>query len=188
MWGNGSYEPGNSEAGTPAGREVNRITQSCFVMEIQGLAKPTLGNTSKPLGAEEKWQVLTRYNVSSIVIENLCNQAKGRSVTVACFYFDFAAQNEQSPTIVLGSLLKQLVFGLEEIPEDVLEAYGDRRNAIGGQEPQISDILKMLQTTSARSARSYASTLSMNAQQNTRSNFSISWVNYSGSPRALEYL
>ena len=94
--------------------------------------------------------MLTSRDVSSIVIDNLCNQTRGQNVTVACFYFDFAARNEQSPAGVLGSLLKQLVFGLEEIPEEVSEAYQERRNAIGGQGLQISDILRMLQITSSR--------------------------------------
>ena len=51
---------------------------------------------------------------------------------------------------ILGSLLKQVVFGLKDIPEEVLKAYNDRKNAIGGQGLQISNILQMLQTTSAR--------------------------------------
>jgi len=119
-------------------------------MEIRGLAKLTLGNMNKPLGAEEKWQVLTSCDVSSIVIDSLCNQAGGKNVTVACFYFDFAAQIEQSAARILGSLLRQLVFGLEEIPEEISKAFKERKNAIGGQGPQISDILKMLQTTSTR--------------------------------------
>ena len=94
--------------------------------------------------------MLTSRDVSSLVIDNLCNQARGRSVRVACFYFDFATQNEQSPTTMLGCLLKQLVFGLNEIPEEILEAYEERKNAIGGQGPQMSNILNMLQTTSSR--------------------------------------
>ena len=99
---------------------------------------------------EEKGQVLTSRDVSSLVIDNLCDQVRGQNATVACFYFDFAAQTEQSPASILGSLLKQLVFALQEIPEEISEAYRDRKNAIGGQGPQISNILKMLQTTSAR--------------------------------------
>ena len=71
-------------------------------------------------------------------------------MTVACFYFDFAAQNEQSPTSMLGSLLKQLVCGQEEIPEDISRAYQDQKNAIGGRGPRLSDILKMLQTASSK--------------------------------------
>ena len=94
--------------------------------------------------------MLTSRDSSSVVIDSLCNQARGQNATVACFYFDFATQNEQSPTSMLGSLLKQLVFGLEEIPEEISEAYRERKNAIGGQGLQIANILKMLQTTSAR--------------------------------------
>jgi len=119
-------------------------------MEILALEKHTLGNTDGPRGVKEKLQVLTSCDISSMVIDSLCSQAGGRNTTIACFYFDFADRNEQSPTSVLGSLLKQLVFGLEEIPEEILKAYRNRKNAIGGQGPQISDILKMLQITSAR--------------------------------------
>ena len=85
-----------------------------------------------------------------MVIDNLCNQARGQNATVACFYCDFAAQNEQSLATILSSLLKQLVFGLDEIPEEISKAYEERKNAIGGQGPQISNILNMLQTTSSR--------------------------------------
>jgi len=84
-----------------------------------------------------------------VVVDYLCSQARGQNATVACFYFDFASQSKQSPTRFLGSLLKQMVFGLEEIPEEILKAYQDRKNAVGGQGLQISDILNMLQTTSA---------------------------------------
>ena len=94
--------------------------------------------------------MLTSGGGSSVVIDHLCSQAKGANATVACFYFDFASQNEQSPTRFLGSLLKQMVFGLEEIPEEISKAYEDRKSAVGGQGLQISDILSMLQTTSAR--------------------------------------
>jgi len=131
-------------------RILNPITQSCFAMEIRVLAKLTLGNMDRPPGVEEKWQLLTSCDVSSLVIDNLCKQTRRQNTTIACFYFDFASRSEQSPVGILGSLLKQLVFGLEEIPEEILEAYGDRRNAIGGQGLQISDILNMLQIASAR--------------------------------------
>jgi len=85
-----------------------------------------------------------------VVVDHLCNQVRGQNATITCFYFDFASQNEQSPTRFLGSLLKQMVFGLEGVPEEISKAYEDRRNAVGGQGLQISDILNMLQTTSAR--------------------------------------
>ena len=94
--------------------------------------------------------MLTRRDISSLVIDNLCNQAGRRNTTVACFYFDFATPKEHSPASALGCLLRQLVFGLEEIPEEISRGYKDRKNAIGGQAPQISAILKMLQTTASK--------------------------------------
>ena len=69
---------------------------------------------------------------------------------VACFYFDFAAQKEQSPTSMLGALLKQLVGGLDKIPVEILVAYCDQKIAIGGRGPQLADIVKMLQTATSR--------------------------------------
>ena len=94
--------------------------------------------------------MLISCDISSLVIDYLHSQARGQNATVAYFYFDFAAENEQSLVGILGSLLKQLVFGLEEIPAEILEAYKDRKHAIGGQGPQISNILQMLQNTLAR--------------------------------------
>ena len=94
--------------------------------------------------------MLISRNISSVVIDRLCNQAGGLDATVACFYFDFAAEKEQPLVGILSSLLKQLVFGLEDIPEEILEAYKDRTNAIGGQGLQISSVLQMLQTTSTK--------------------------------------
>ena len=98
---------------------------------------------------KEKGQVLTRYDVSSSVIDKLCDQAGGQSATVACFYFYFAAGKEQSPTSVLGALLKQLVFGLEVTPNEISLAYQGQKNAIGGRGPQLADIVKMLRNTAS---------------------------------------
>ena len=99
---------------------------------------------------EEKRQVLTSRDVSSLVIDRLCDRAGGQNATVACFYFDFVTQNEQSPANMLGSLLKQLVCGLEEVPSEVQQAYQGQKNAIGGRGPRLSDIVKMLQVTSSK--------------------------------------
>ena len=123
--------------------------QFCFAMEVRVSAKLTLGDMNE-LRGRYKGQVLTSCDFSSLVIDSMCDRAGGQNATVACFYFDFAAQNEQSPACILGSLLKQVVFGLDEIPEEISKSYKDRKNAIGGQGPQVSDILKMLQTALAR--------------------------------------
>ena len=90
--------------------------------------------------------MLTGYGVSSLVVDWLCDQAKGRSTAVACFYFDFAARKEQSATSMLSSLLKQVVGGMEDIPEEILQAYQEHKKVIGGRRLQLPDIVKMLQT------------------------------------------
>jgi len=84
------------------------------------------------------------------VIDRLCDWAGEQNATVACFYFDFAIQKEQSPTNVLGALLKQVVGGLEEVPVEIAKAYHDQKKVIGGRGPQLSDIVRMLQTASSK--------------------------------------
>jgi len=93
--------------------------------------------------------VLTSRDPSSLVIDSLCDQAREQNATVACFYFDFAAQGEQTTTSMMGALLKQLVCGLEEIPEEISRAYRDQKSAVGGRGPLLPDIVKMLQTASS---------------------------------------
>ena len=83
------------------------------------------------------------------MIDSLCDQAGGQNVAVACFYFDFAAQQEQSSTSMLGALLKQLVVGQKEVPGEMMQAYENQKNSIGGRRPRHTDIVKMLQTTSS---------------------------------------
>ena len=60
--------------------------------------------------------MLTSYNVSSLVVDRLCDQARGQNTAVTCFYFDFAARKEQSVTNMLGSLVKQVVGGMAKVP------------------------------------------------------------------------
>jgi len=80
------------------------------------------------------------------VIDKLCDEAVEEDTAVACFYFDFAARTEQSPVNMLGSLLRQLVSGMEGIPEAVVRSFRNQKKVIGGRGLQVSGILKMFQT------------------------------------------
>ena len=120
----------------------------CSVMGIQGSVRLIFGN-GRTSQSKRKRPILTKLGVSSLVIDSLCDQARGQSATVACFYFDFAAQQEQSSTSMLRTLLKQLVAGLREIPAEIVEAYEGQKNSIGGRSPRLPNIVKMLQTTSS---------------------------------------
>jgi len=86
------------------------------------------------------------YDYSSLVIDTLCDEPgeSGEDNVVACFYFDSAAQTEQSAMSVLRALLKQVVSSLEQIPQEITEAFRRRKKFIGGRELQLSEIVKML--------------------------------------------
>jgi len=90
--------------------------------------------------------VLTSSDASSLVVDRLCDKAREENIAVACFYVDFAAREEQSPTNMLGSLLKQIVGGSERIPEEIRETFLDHKKVIGGRGLRVPEIVKMLQT------------------------------------------
>ena len=93
--------------------------------------------------------LLRNCGTSSLVIDRLCDSAKEQNAAVACFYFDFAAQKEQSPTAVPSSLLKQLVGGLENIPAKIVEAFRDQKKTTGGRRLELGQVVKMLQDISS---------------------------------------
>ena len=68
---------------------------------------------------------------------------------VACFDFDFATHDEQSPEAVLGSVLKQVVCGLEEVPERVVKAFRNSEKVLGGQSLALAEIVEFLQDISS---------------------------------------
>ena len=90
--------------------------------------------------------MLTSHDISSLVVDRLCDQATRENIAVACFYFDFAARKEQSVTNTLGSLLKQVVGGMPKVPEEISRAFQEQRKAIGGRGLRLPDMVKMLQT------------------------------------------
>ena len=129
--------------------KVKAITQSYFAMELQGPARHLSGNENYFRGRVERDLVLTSHDISSLVVDRLCDQAAGKNTAVTCFYFDFAARKEQSVTNMLGSLLKQVVGGMAKVPEEISRAFQEQRMAIGGRGPRLPDMVKMLQTVTS---------------------------------------
>jgi len=68
---------------------------------------------------------------------------------VACLYFDSTAQKEQSAVNVLGALLKQIISGFEQIPKEITDAFRRHKKFIGAREPQLPEIVKMLEGLSS---------------------------------------
>ena len=83
------------------------------------------------------------------MIDTLCKQAVEENAAVACFYFDFATHEEQSLAAILGSVLKQVVGGLKEVPERIVKAFRDREKVIGGQSLELAEIVEFLHDISS---------------------------------------
>lgn len=50
---------------------------------------------------------------------------------------------------MLGSILKQIVAGLEAIPDKIVQAYEDQKKVIGGRGLRLPEIVEMLQAASS---------------------------------------
>ena len=82
---------------------------------------------------------------SSLVVDRLCDKSQEKNTAVAYFYCDFAAREEQSMTNILGSLLKQIVSGLERIPDEISQTFHDREGVLNKRRLRIPEIVKLLQ-------------------------------------------
>ena len=65
-------------------------------------------------------------------------------MVVACVYCDFHAHKEQSATSVLAALLKQIVAGVEPIPEEILAAFERAKREVDGRALRLPEIRAML--------------------------------------------
>ena len=96
---------------------------------------------------------LPGYNDNSPVIEKRCGEAEEDHIAATCFYLDFAGRNEQSPVNMLGSLLRHLVQGSEEVPEAVVQGFRNQKKVIRGL--QVPGGLKMFRKTIAARRRTF---------------------------------
>ena len=103
------------------------------------------GNNKFSLGREGSESLLTSHDDSSLVVDRLCDQTGGQNTAVSCFYLNFASRKEQCAANVLGSLLKQMVGGMERIPEEIWRAFQQQTTTIGGRRPQLTYIVQMIQ-------------------------------------------
>ena len=125
------------------------IIQPYFATAIQEWERVISRKSACIVARNPRILLLTGCNVSSLIIDKLCDEAVDGDPTVTCFYLDFAARNEQSPVNMLGSLLRELVSGQGGIPEVIARDYQKEKASIGGRGLQVSGILKMFQTIAA---------------------------------------
>jgi len=89
--------------------------------------------------------MLTCCDNSSLVADRLRDQARRQNTTITCFYLDSEARRKLSAVDILGSLLKQMISELEVVPREISKGQREQRNAIYGHEPQLVNIVQMLQ-------------------------------------------
>jgi len=142
----GCWKPRNSEAGMTAVGRMGVIRRPYSATAIQEWERAISCKREYLIIGNQRMVSLIGWDDSSLVIDKLCDEAAEEDTAVACFYFDFAARSEQSPINMLGSLLRQLVGGLDEIPETVVRGFRNQKKVIGGRGLQVAGILKMFQT------------------------------------------
>jgi len=90
----------------------------------------------------------TAQNISSLVIDSLCDRVQEDNIAVVGLYCDYLSQQEQTTTNIMGALLKQLVGG-GGIPDDLRVAFQKGKMEFGGRGPRLADLMGMLKTVIA---------------------------------------
>ena len=88
--------------------------------------------------------MLTCCDDSSLVVDRLRDQVR-QNTAVASFYFDFAVQKELTAAAMLGAMLKQMIKGINILPENISRGLKEEMSTINGHEPQLACIVKILQ-------------------------------------------
>ena len=92
---------------------------------------------------------------SSLVIDRLLNGVDGGGVAIAYVYCDFSTPNMQSTSAVLGSVLRQVVGALAEIPDEVQKAFECTKRQADGCGLRLPEILDMLAKSLKRLERGF---------------------------------
>ena len=101
MLGNGSYKLRNSENGVDRVGRSRVITRFYFAPEIWGSERHLSGNKDYSSAGKKE-----SCDDSSLVMDRLCDRARGQNMAVRCFYLEFPGRKEQFATSMLGSFLK----------------------------------------------------------------------------------
>ena len=78
----------------------------------------------------------------------MCDQVRSRDIAVAGLYCDYLAQEQQSATNMLGTILKQLLER-DGIPESLREIFRLGKRGFGGRAVQLPDLVTILKVTIA---------------------------------------
>ena len=82
-------------------------------------------------------------NISSLVIDSLCDGPCEEDIAIAMFYCDFRDQQQQTTTNIMGAILKQLVVR-GKVLENVRTAFQKAKTEVGGRGLRLPDMVQML--------------------------------------------
>jgi len=114
---------------------------------------------------------LMARNISSLVIDSLCDRAEEENIAVAGLYCDFLSQQEQTTTNIMGAILKQL-SSRGGIPGHLREAFQKGKKEFGGSAPRLAALRGMLKIVIASPGFSSVSTPWTNVYRSTFQIFS----------------
>ena len=86
---------------------------------------------------------LIARNISSIVIDTLCDQAAEENIAIVGAYCDYISQQEQTMASIIGAFLKQLI-GRGGIPMYVRGAFQKGKMEFGSRGTRLTDLMGML--------------------------------------------
>ena len=96
----------------------------------------------------KKRGLLIAWNISSLVIDSLCDQEGKEDIIVAALYCDYLNQQEQTSTNMIGAILKQFV-GKRDIPKGLHKTFQEEKKMAGGRGPRLPDLMRMFRATIA---------------------------------------
>ena len=141
---------------------MHLILQPYFATEILEWGRVISRKRACIVAEDQRILLLISPDDSSLVIDELCDEAVEGDPAVVCFYFDFAARNEQSPVNMLGSLLRQLVSGQHRIPEAIAREFRKEKMCIGVEGSKFREFRRCSGQSRPRGARLYVLTHLMN--------------------------
>jgi len=91
---------------------------------------------------QKQWTMLTSDKISSLVIDTLRKETRGRNMAVIFLYCDYQTQKDQSAVNMIGGLVRQAASRAPRIPSEIKSAFDESKQE-GGDGLQLPDMVKL---------------------------------------------
>jgi len=86
--------------------------------------------------------MLTSNKISSLVIDTLRKETRGRDIAVVFLYCDYQTQRDQLAVNMIGGLIRQAALRAPRIPSEIKSAFDESKQE-GGDGLQLPDMVKL---------------------------------------------